>query len=448
MMAIKRALVVDDSRSARVSLKLLLEEHDLQVDLAESGEDALEFLKKEDVDVIFMDHTMPGMDGLEAVAAIKANPRTATIPVMMYTTREGEVYVGQARALGAVGVMPKNVQKHQLFEMLVKLGLVHDRRADTEREPSLHEVVDEIDRELDDQAMGISLQAVVRRILEDQHLTLRSDILRQQKVFAKEVAHEVLKEHITMEARELPDAELDADPAQQAPRTSRLALAALVVFASVTGFLAWQFKTERDAAIAQLVAVESARADEMARETATLTAQLEAAQNAGEALSEQALAAFEWSVNADNGTSMYEDAFSGALAAKIRQLLPLLEEVGFRGEIRLVSHLGRFCLNTDDTGTYQLAAEQLPVADCSYTGHVLEDSTYVSDRLSVEFSELVREAESSDIRFTLEALDAADSELVVGYPGAGALAAEWNEAARINNRVEISLSPDLALAQN
>ena len=62
-MAFKRALVVDDSRLARVALKKLLEEHDLDVAFAESGEQALEFLDVESVDVVFMDHHMPGMDG-------------------------------------------------------------------------------------------------------------------------------------------------------------------------------------------------------------------------------------------------------------------------------------------------------------------------------------------------------------------------------------------------
>ena len=127
-MSFKRALVVDDSRSARISLKKLLEDQGLMVDLAVSGEEALDYLNDHWVDVIFMDHTMPGMSGLEAVSAIKSNPRTAMIPVMMYTTQEGEVYVGQARALGAVDVLPKQVQPGLLFEMLLKLGLVSERR--------------------------------------------------------------------------------------------------------------------------------------------------------------------------------------------------------------------------------------------------------------------------------------------------------------------------------
>src|SRR5215470_868048 len=98
----KHALVVDDSKSAQAALKKQLDAHDLRVSLVDSGEAALAFLEHEPVDVIFMDHTMPGMDGLETLAAVKRNPRTAMIPVMMYTTKEGAVYVGQARALGGI----------------------------------------------------------------------------------------------------------------------------------------------------------------------------------------------------------------------------------------------------------------------------------------------------------------------------------------------------------
>ena len=74
-----------------------------------SAEQAIEYLAQHRPDVIFMDHLMPGMDGFQAVQAIKANPRTATIPILMYTSQEGELYLGQARALGAVGVVQKNM---------------------------------------------------------------------------------------------------------------------------------------------------------------------------------------------------------------------------------------------------------------------------------------------------------------------------------------------------
>ena len=124
----KRALVVDDSKSARVILSRMLEKYDIEVDMAESAEQAIEYLKHDRPDAIFMDHLMPGMDGLQAVQAIKGNPKTATIPIMMYTSQEGELYVGQARALGAMGVLPKQVRPVDVSKVLYELHLLPDRR--------------------------------------------------------------------------------------------------------------------------------------------------------------------------------------------------------------------------------------------------------------------------------------------------------------------------------
>src|ERR1700728_2906396 len=127
-MARKRALVVDDSKSARVILSRMLEKYDIEVDMAESAEQAIEYLKHNRPDAIFMDHLMPGMDGLQAVQAIKGNPQTAMIPIMMYTSQEGELYVGQARALGAMGVLPKQVRPVDVSKVLYELHLLPDRR--------------------------------------------------------------------------------------------------------------------------------------------------------------------------------------------------------------------------------------------------------------------------------------------------------------------------------
>ncbi|MGO8828922.1 MAG: response regulator [Steroidobacteraceae bacterium] len=127
-MARKRALVVDDSKSARVILSRMLEKYDIEVDMAESAEQAIEYLQHDRPDAIFMDHLMPGMDGLEAVRTIKGNPQTATIPIMMYTSQEGELYVGQARALGAMGVLPKQVRPVDISKVLYELHMVPDRR--------------------------------------------------------------------------------------------------------------------------------------------------------------------------------------------------------------------------------------------------------------------------------------------------------------------------------
>jgi len=127
-MSSKRALVVDDSKSARAFLARILERHEIEVDAAESAEAAIEYLTRNKPDVIFMDHMMPGMDGFQAVQSIKNNPRTSTIPILMYTSQEGDLYAGQARALGADGVLPKQIKQSDVTKMLFQLQLVAERR--------------------------------------------------------------------------------------------------------------------------------------------------------------------------------------------------------------------------------------------------------------------------------------------------------------------------------
>src|SRR5262245_8564862 len=127
-MSTKRALVVDDSKSARAFLARILERHEITVDAAESAEAAIEYLARNKPDVIFMDHMMPGMDGFQAVQTIKNNPRTSAIPILMYTSQEGDLYLGQARALGAEGVLPKQIKQSDVTRMLYQLHLVTDRR--------------------------------------------------------------------------------------------------------------------------------------------------------------------------------------------------------------------------------------------------------------------------------------------------------------------------------
>jgi len=129
-MTAKRALVVDDSRSARAFLARILERHEIAVDAAESAEAAIQYLDRNRPDIIFMDHMMPGMDGFQAVQTIKNNPRTSSIPILMYTSQEGDLYLGQARALGAEGVLPKQIKQADVTRMLYQLRLVADRRGE------------------------------------------------------------------------------------------------------------------------------------------------------------------------------------------------------------------------------------------------------------------------------------------------------------------------------
>jgi len=122
----KNALIVDDSRLACKVMSNMLDSMDIDSVAVYSAEEALEYLKNNLPDIIFLDHTMPGMDGLEMIKLIKSNPNTATVPVLMYTAKQGDVYVSHARALGAVDVLPKGMEKNYLVKALAKLGLIKD----------------------------------------------------------------------------------------------------------------------------------------------------------------------------------------------------------------------------------------------------------------------------------------------------------------------------------
>lgn len=122
-MAIKNALLVDDSKVARFALSKLLEGRDMEVNMAGSAEEALDFLKSHDrPDVIFMDHLMPGMNGVEATKAIKGNPDTAGIPIIMCTSKKSSSFMEEARNFGVYNILTKPPQTDGLSLVLDQLA--------------------------------------------------------------------------------------------------------------------------------------------------------------------------------------------------------------------------------------------------------------------------------------------------------------------------------------
>ena len=114
-----KALIVDDSATARIMLSRLLEKADYDSDGVSSAEDALRELEQGGAyDLVFLDHLLPGMDGFEALRRIKGDPSTASIPVFMYTSQNAERYLEEARAMGAAGVISKQISRDQLLERL------------------------------------------------------------------------------------------------------------------------------------------------------------------------------------------------------------------------------------------------------------------------------------------------------------------------------------------
>ncbi|MEJ2454020.1 MAG: response regulator [Candidatus Thiodiazotropha sp.] len=115
----KQAFLVDDSKSARIVLSRLLKKNGFdEVEMAESGEQALEQLKNITPDAIFVDFLMDGMDGLETITEIKKDPRFVATPVVMCTANEGDEYVRAAVDHGALGILAKPPTDQSLGEII------------------------------------------------------------------------------------------------------------------------------------------------------------------------------------------------------------------------------------------------------------------------------------------------------------------------------------------
>lgn len=121
-MPIQQALVVDDSRLARIALGKLLKKQGIEVIEAGSATEAFETLKERTPDVIFMDFMMPDMDGYTATKQITSNPSTNAIPVVMCTSQDSEDDKKSAKEHGASGFMTKPTTEMALAEVISSIN--------------------------------------------------------------------------------------------------------------------------------------------------------------------------------------------------------------------------------------------------------------------------------------------------------------------------------------
>ncbi len=438
----KSALIVDDSRTAREALRRMLEVHELRVETAESAEAALLFLTAHRPDVIFMDHMMPGMDGFQAVKAIKENPSTATIPVMMYTSQSGALYVGQARALGAVGVLPKQIKPVEVTEVLRTLHLLPGqtgtfpaRRATDV--PGLAGV-DAVHSPADWQ----DLHRWLHEMLADQNRALRSDV--EQSV------SRVLTEHLSGPGSSGSAAAtrgIAGRPAfwpAGAVITALAATAAVFLWLHLDSGTRWQVLARQNLDL--LAALDARRASELAM----LLPENTAGPDRDDGVRDPAIiaAALEWSVNQDASYPPENLPFDDLRLEQLAGLVERLRELEFRGTVRLIGHVGDFCWQrTGDTG-WRLAPDDIPVSRCDRIGLTPDDARTESARQSVAFANFVSLLILARDPVRVEIEPMGNGRPHRPYPALAAepTAGEWNRVARQNQRVTVELVPDTVTA--
>ena len=106
-------LIVDDTESnIDILLELLDEKYDILVSL--DGENALNIIKNEKIDLILLDIMMPGFNGYEVCKILKSNPDTENIPIIFITAKTDEDSIEKAYEVGGVDYVTKPFKPREL----------------------------------------------------------------------------------------------------------------------------------------------------------------------------------------------------------------------------------------------------------------------------------------------------------------------------------------------
>jgi CheY-like chemotaxis protein len=445
-MAQRLALVVDDSKTARVTLKRMLEKQSINADTVDSAPAAIDYLIEKTPDVIFMDHMMPGMDGLQAVEAIKSNPKTATIPIMMYTSKEGDLYVSQARALGAVGILPKQVEPAELFEVLNKLGLVEDRRTARESSENRFVLLNEAPEEI-----ALDMEAIARKAAESaSHPPAAPAHLA---ALLEDYHHEMVQDvsDLRAEVNQLTTAK------NPNSRSSFSIIPPLVVGLLMLVPLLWSISSTNESRAAlesankkldQLELAQLYQQEQASAESSTSTELRQQLNHQKQQATEQSGLLYNsitWAINQSSPYDIREEAYNDRRLTIIQEMITRLQALGFTGTVQMHSYLGEFCLIGDEVNGYTLPPPDLPATNCTLIGHPLQQLPTLGERQSIAFANFLATSPLvNNSGISIEQIPHLYSRPRAPYPPQqhGVTAFEWNRIAAANNRVEVSLVPD------
>ena len=116
-----RVLVVDDSNLIRELMRLTLGPMGFTLDFAPTGEQALNQVNQHKYDLIFLDATLPGMDGYKVCKTIKANKTMRQIPIIMLTSRGAANDKVLGAMAGTNAYLVKPIDRVKLVEAIQKL---------------------------------------------------------------------------------------------------------------------------------------------------------------------------------------------------------------------------------------------------------------------------------------------------------------------------------------
>ncbi|HSD16254.1 MAG TPA: response regulator [Thermomonas sp.] len=124
-----RILIVDDQRDLAGLMADMLGDAGYATRIADNGHDALADIQADPPDLLVLDVHMPGLDGFEVATMLKADPRTATIPIIMVSAQDGRGSRMIGLECGAEDYLSKPVDQAELIAKIRNLLLLRDRAA-------------------------------------------------------------------------------------------------------------------------------------------------------------------------------------------------------------------------------------------------------------------------------------------------------------------------------
>jgi DNA-binding response OmpR family regulator len=124
-----RILIVDDEPNLSGLMADILGDAGYATRTADNGRDALADIQADPPDLLLLDVNMPGLDGFEVATMLKADPSTATIPIIMVSAQAGRAARLIGLESGAEDYLSKPVDRAELIAKIRNLLLLRERTA-------------------------------------------------------------------------------------------------------------------------------------------------------------------------------------------------------------------------------------------------------------------------------------------------------------------------------
>lgn len=170
-----RILVVDDDKHTRILMRSLLENDGYTVFTAENGEDALELMDKEHIDLVVLDIMMPEMDGYEFTRTLRESDNN--LPILMVSAKQLPADKKKGFLVGTDDYITKPVDEE---EMLLRIkALLRRAQIVNERRISIGNVI------LDYDALTVSKNGVVQELPQKEFMLLYKLLSYPEKIFTR-----------------------------------------------------------------------------------------------------------------------------------------------------------------------------------------------------------------------------------------------------------------------